>query len=384
MVYSADESIRQLERRVLQNPEDKSILRALSQTYHRQGRLEDAVRTLHQGQIFHENDPVARAIAQDLKTLQKATLDQLGPYISCCTWTEESDQKEWISAQQIDEHTPIIVGLSIFWLNELNILKERADISLWLQSLASIFPSYDDHSFLEWIASMPYLSDLSIRLEKLDLKSFEFLKSMPSLRDLELVVDKESSPDLFEDFDFLSKLRSFSFEGKVSQDLVSLNRVTTLQKLKLNIKANQPESLDFIFPSQLKSLHLENFEIFSRISLNSLSTLQALQSLTLDFSSSEERGMNLLASFPNLTEISLNSIHASERLAGLPHPERIKTLKLQYSPIVERHLSTLQKFQGLEELVIHEGAMSSLMIERLKRGLPLLKTLTVHSDRSPI
>ncbi|MDF1664590.1 MAG: tetratricopeptide repeat protein [Planctomycetota bacterium] len=384
MVYSADQALRQLERQAVQNPEDKSILRALAQAYHRQGRLPDSIKALHRGGLFHENDPVANAISCDLKKLQKITLDKLGPYVSCCTWTEQKDQKEWISPKQINEETPVIVGLSIFWLSELAIFKNSEDMALWLQSLSSIFPSDDDHALLEWIASMPYLTDLSIRLEQLDDAGFQFLRSMTGLKDLELIVDQESSPLLFEDLDFLSKLRTFAFEGKIKQELISLNKLTTLQNLKLTTKANEPESLDFIFPSQLKALHIEKIDAFSRISLNSMSSNHALQSLSIDFSNSEERGMNLLSSFPNLTELSLNSIHASERLACLPNPERLKKLNLQYSPIVERHLSTLQKFQGLEEILIHEGAMSSLMIERLKRGLPLLKTLTVNSDRSPI
>ncbi|MDF1664589.1 MAG: hypothetical protein P1V97_22715, partial [Planctomycetota bacterium] len=215
MVESADQSLRELERRARNAPKDYELQQSLATHYLRQNKLSEAIHVLQTAELFSPYNPVAQSIAKELKRIQRATLSQLHRETRVWSWPRAPEPETLIPIKELNETSPVILGL-LFRENDWATLTNSPDVKLWLHSLSVTQADQYDLPVTEWILSLSHLSQLTIQFSDFQKERAEALLRLIQLQDLQLAVHGDVPDHFFREIGSLMKLKAFTFYGSMS------------------------------------------------------------------------------------------------------------------------------------------------------------------------
>lgn len=351
---SADEQLRELERKAQREPKDLNAHRDLAAAFQRQGQLKSAIQTLIHVNLFNATDPCGRAVGLELKALQRKTLHGIDGLYHLCQHFNESAPIDWQyrgpGNSVVESLQGPVLGLGNLSFEDCEQIREDPDSYLWLHSLTLNAPQPKD-DILEWISGLPFLRYLELNFEIYEETHNQRLRHCPALTHLILGV-RSMSPtgQLFQNREFLNRLTRLSYSGPIPDELIDLSGMKEARDIGLRDYYDDSKRTRILLPEHLQNLVLTTADYSGKETLESLSKLKALKSLALESNADHEVDGTFLAGMESLESLTDYGRLRLTDLRLLPQPQLLKSLCLHRNRMEPGIVEVLGEFTELREL----------------------------------
>lgn len=157
-------------------------------------------------------------------------------------------------------------------------------------------------------------------------------------------------------------------------DLAGLDKLTTLERLRLDEALITDSGLDYVVPlKQLFSLSLSKTRVGDE-GIAKLHGFNSLEMLWLDCTQISDESLTTLAGLPKLKSLSLFKDYITDKgLIELGKMSQLKTLSLDETQITDAGLKHLAGLKELEYLSVWRTNVTDAGVAELQAALPRLK-----------
>lgn len=424
-----DQEIRELERRLESNADDKSALGRLADAYRRRGEESRAYKLYWKSGLLEEGAPEAVALAKDLATrqlpwledgifapgirLQRVLLgdhpwkwpkrwlraamlstlqrpvfalkfknsrtyiipDRAPPFpihsleLNAMPFEAQSPLSQfgsWTCVERLDLGRYALVNEEIHHLSHWDQLR---DLSLYGNSRV------DDKAFAE-LPRWPTITRLNLAKTNVSSEVLSLLPSYPKLRHLELSHQSLSNASFLTLRDCPIEslaLRYARLDNAVFSEIVQLGGLKELQLTGLSIGDSTCKLLQSL-PS-LERLSLSSTKI-SSTGVRWLGPLSQLRHLDLSQTLISGGGLEALSAFPKLESLDLSETKARSRDLQFLEGRSLKTLMLRGLKLSPRNVEMLANMQSLKTLSLWGCGLTDGQLHHLRRVLPQVSFIT--------